>query len=506
MNVRRIGGTLSRFYRSPVFPWVLVGLGALVRIVQYAYNRSLWFDEASLSLNVIGHSFSELLMEPLPYNQAAPPGVLLLQRLSVVLFGSGERALRLFPLLCALVALGVLPVVARYFTGRKGVPLAVALFAMSPHLIYFSTEAKQYSVDVLAVLVMAWVAIRYGIKPRDHKRLAVLIGAGVLAVWFSYPVLFVMAGSGTGLLVDAVRQRDARAVARIAGVGLAWLVSFMLLFKVHLSMTMNYAVGWNWWKPDAFIQFPPDRVWLSRTFKRIFLSSREAVLPVLALGVVVCGLVGFLRRRSGRIRLGWLLSFVPFLLVVSAMKRYPFFGRLLLFSMPAWIFLVGRGILLLSRILRSWRLPALAVACIVVFMNPFSLSQWTMHKRQEIRPLIRTLATDARAGDTLWVEHDSHRAYTYYAGRITLPDLRIVRDPDRMEGYLDSLMDLRGINRVWMLFSLSDLKQGKRREKRIVQHARTYGKEQLRIVEHGAALYLFDFSDREKGNLTLIDQ
>ena len=52
--------------------WIIIGLGIILRLVQYLYNRSLWLDEASLALNVIEKSFSGLL-QPLGYDQMAPP-------------------------------------------------------------------------------------------------------------------------------------------------------------------------------------------------------------------------------------------------------------------------------------------------------------------------------------------------------------------------------------------------------------------------------------------------
>jgi hypothetical protein len=49
-----------------------VVLGVLVRLVQYLSQRSLWSDEAMLALNIVDRSYAALL-QPLGYNQAAPP-------------------------------------------------------------------------------------------------------------------------------------------------------------------------------------------------------------------------------------------------------------------------------------------------------------------------------------------------------------------------------------------------------------------------------------------------
>ena len=50
--------------------WIIIGLGIFLRLFQYLHNRSLWLDEASLALNLIEKTFSELL-QPLDYGQMA---------------------------------------------------------------------------------------------------------------------------------------------------------------------------------------------------------------------------------------------------------------------------------------------------------------------------------------------------------------------------------------------------------------------------------------------------
>lgn len=79
--------------------WLLVGLGILLRLAQYLYNRSLWIDEAALALNIRDRSFSELFY-PLDYAQAAPIGFLIVEKLFYQTLGHSEYVLRLFPFLC----------------------------------------------------------------------------------------------------------------------------------------------------------------------------------------------------------------------------------------------------------------------------------------------------------------------------------------------------------------------------------------------------------------------
>src|SRR5262245_65033312 len=85
-------------------PWLIIGLGIFLRLAQYAFNRSLWYDEANLAANIIDRSMAGLL-RPLDYDQGAPIGFLLLEKLAVQALGPSEYALRLIPFFFGSIAL-----------------------------------------------------------------------------------------------------------------------------------------------------------------------------------------------------------------------------------------------------------------------------------------------------------------------------------------------------------------------------------------------------------------
>jgi hypothetical protein len=74
----------------------LAGLG--IRVIEFLRCRSLWLDEASVSLNIVNRSYWGLL-QPLDYHQGAPIGFLWAARFLVKLFGASELALRGYSLL-----------------------------------------------------------------------------------------------------------------------------------------------------------------------------------------------------------------------------------------------------------------------------------------------------------------------------------------------------------------------------------------------------------------------
>src|SRR5258707_1345114 len=94
--------------------WVslAITLGALLRLVLYLRNRSLWYDEALLALNILHRPFAGLFAT-LDYHQSAPIGFLVLEKLATKIGGGSEFVLRFTPLVFGIGALFLFSQVAR---------------------------------------------------------------------------------------------------------------------------------------------------------------------------------------------------------------------------------------------------------------------------------------------------------------------------------------------------------------------------------------------------------
>jgi len=149
---------------------IIIGLGIVLRLVQYLHNRSLFIDDAGLALNLIEKTFSELF-QPLDYYQMAPPGFLLVAKVLINTFGAGEYVLRLFPFVAGVLSLFIFYAVARRVLSQRGLIISLALLAISDPLLYFSSEFKQYSSDVAIALGISLmgqsVSARSGYRTND---------------------------------------------------------------------------------------------------------------------------------------------------------------------------------------------------------------------------------------------------------------------------------------------------------------------------------------------------
>jgi uncharacterized membrane protein len=123
-------------------------------------GRSLWLDEAMLALNIVNRSFFELF-KPLDYDQGAPIGFLMAEKVFNVLFGRNENALRLFPLILGLLSLWLFYLVLKHFVHGTNLVIALALFAFNPHINYSSSDVKQYTLVLFVIITLLLDTISY---------------------------------------------------------------------------------------------------------------------------------------------------------------------------------------------------------------------------------------------------------------------------------------------------------------------------------------------------------
>jgi len=86
----------------PIALGAVLSLGALLRLLEYLGNRSLWLDEAMLALG-IGRRGYLGLFAPLDYDQVAAPLFLWAVKTVSLIGGMGELALRFVPLVAGVM-------------------------------------------------------------------------------------------------------------------------------------------------------------------------------------------------------------------------------------------------------------------------------------------------------------------------------------------------------------------------------------------------------------------
>ena len=344
-----VGEILAWVGRSKVA--LAIGVGVLFRLAGYLPGREYWMDESSLVHNIRNLSPAGFF-GPMMNQQLAAPGFLVALWTSGRLFGDNHYAMRLIPLLGGIGGLFLFLALARRSLPPRAVLPAVVMFACSNDLIYFASEAKQYSTDVASGLACLLLGLTVGSRPLTASRAALLATWGASIVWFSHPSIFVLAGVGIVGLARAVEARDWRWAGLWLAVGASWLGSFAGVHAVSTRQLGGSDQMWRFWD-FAFPPMPPrsawDATWVFRRLAYYFINPLNFDAPfgvrISALPAIGLALVGVVRLwRLDRRRFALLMLPVALTLAAAAARLYPFHGRVVLFLAPIPLLAIAAGL------------------------------------------------------------------------------------------------------------------------------------------------------------------
>jgi len=323
-------------------------LGVVLRIWLFTRFDSLWRDESSMLLAIHHRPWAELAA-PLEDDQKCPVLLAVLYKALLEFLPVQEAWLKVPGLGVSLAALPLLAsVLVRLGVSPCGRFAVVSMAAVSPGWILFSCQAKPYAFDILASLLLVWHGLRALERPGSLRDAGLLAFLSAFCVSMSFAALFV-AGSLWAALVLAQGRRSARSVV-LSIVAVALLTP--LAFVGSGPPTPYMAQFWK----DAF---PSAEVgwWIDAAVRTL----SAGFLPPLVLGTVGVAVVSGLplgpfallgtgrllaesaASRANQARALLLLLPIPLALAASALHRYPFAARTLLFSSPLVLLVAGLG-------------------------------------------------------------------------------------------------------------------------------------------------------------------
>jgi hypothetical protein len=296
--------------------------------------------------------------------------------------------------------------------------IAVLVFALSPYIVNYAAEAKQYESDVfgaVTVLLLSWWTMR---NESRLLPLATLALFGAVWIWFSHPVVFILAGAWIQVIIFSIGRENRRLMVGAFIAECIWLISFGVSYLGFVkSLTTNdYLL--DYWKHG----FPTSQplLWPFRTSLWAldnpggFQLSRLSASP-LALILLLTGIVAIWKRH----RSFYWCAITPFLfaLFAATARKYPFQGRLILFLVPLMILTIGFGLEELARIGSRLRIPVLlASAAVLAFpvVGIVKVVRSSQRPSTGIRPAIEYLTSHAaNSGVTIYGEDYTIRYYLY---------------------------------------------------------------------------------------------
>ena len=488
--------------------WLFIALGTVLRLRQYLADRSLWYDEANLALNLVNRTFSGLT-RPLAYEQGAPIVFLFIEKSILVLLGNKDYLLRLFPLLSGLLALYLIYLIALQYFGTTGL-FAVLLFAISWQLIYYSSELKQYSSDAMIALLLIYLALRC---LKDNVRAAdfLLLGVtGLIAIWTSHPSIFILAGIGLTLALDKLNRKACTSLAWTLGLGVLWIAALAAVYFVSLQYLTANTVLQNYWR-RGFMPLPPwsNFNWFAKTYLLLLDASLGfdfRYLTIISSALALIGGVSLLYRN----RYIALILILPFgwTLTASALQKYPLDDRLMLFLAPLFILVMSEGLSWIYLFIRRWN----GTIAVVIFGCIALLTLWALADNalqnflapsmgEDIKPVLQYVAENRSPNDIVYVFHGARPSFNYYAPFYGLDTGNVISDTDppraqALQQFYNQVNQLKGNNRVWIIFSHIVDCSGctGNKEAFYVNYLNQFGQGENRFQAQGANVYLYDLN------------
>jgi hypothetical protein len=449
----------SRILSALMIPAVLFGVA--LRLWAYASNTSLYLDEILLARNILDLPMRHLLTQPLFFDQVAPRGFLLAEKTAVVTLGTSELALRLFPFVCAVIAMILFWRLAqRTLTGWAPL-LATFLFAIGVPFIRFGADVKQYETDVLAAIGLSLLAL--DMYQSDASKKPFVLG-GIIAfavVWFSQASVLVMAGLGLGLSIEWLISRDSRVERLLRITAPFWAAASLAAIVVGLrSMTPATRQFMREFWSGGFLPLPfrwaVTPLWL---WERWTLLFSDATLlryrwPAVFVLVALVGAAALWRRN----RVGALLALGPCMACLAAgvAHQYPFRGRLVAWLLPALLLLLAAGVEWIrcaAARLHPWAGGILAVLFLVPPLVALAQAR-PPYEIEHHRDLLRYLQRHRQPGDAVYVLQLQQVGTSFYGPRYgLLPGdwTAGVCDENEVRAYIRDADRFRGVHRLWLL-------------------------------------------------------
>ena len=162
-------------------------IGAILRFYNLGYN-SLWLDEAS-TLTFAVKSIPDI-WQATTAGEFNPPLFYWTEHIMLI-FGNSEVVLRFIPALLGVLTIPLIYLVGKEFMDRNTGIIAAAAFAFSPFLVFYSQEARAYSM-MLFFVTFSMVFYFRALKNNDIRDWALFGILSALAFWSHFYAMVII--------------------------------------------------------------------------------------------------------------------------------------------------------------------------------------------------------------------------------------------------------------------------------------------------------------------------
>lgn len=406
----------------------IIVLAAAVRLWGLG-EQSIWQDEA-YSVVLARQDVGTIIQTQV--EDSSPPLYYLLLHAWIRLFGDSEFCARL---LSALFGIGLvaatLLIASRLFTPAVGL-WAGGMLAFAPLAVYYSQEARMYSLAPLLAIVSVLLCHLLTESPTP-KRMAWFIAVTAAMLYTQNYGVFVLLAEALYILARRRESRDARPMLALMGVVGAYLPWLLVLSRQVVENTTPWIL-----QPRLSMLF---ETFLHLTFKswRLpttgFLKALWGIgLLAVATSIVLAVCLALRGRRSkdaseqassGRVLMMLSYTFVPIACAFVASYSKPIYvpGRYDTIVQPGLLILVALGLTSIRIGLVRKAVGVLLLAVLVVSLHSYFTTYWKSNDRE----VASYISAGARTEDIVLFTDLTITPFMYYCPESSITVLRFPR-------------------------------------------------------------------------------
>jgi mannosyltransferase len=381
----------SRYFQCLL---ALTIVGGLLRFINLGFN-SFWLDEAS-TYTFATMSIPEV-WQATTAGEFNPPLFYWIEHFMLA-FGNNEAVLRFVPALAGVLTIPLVYLIGREYVDRNVGIIAAAAVAFSPFLIYYSQEARAYSMALFFVAFATFFLLR-SLKT-DALSDWVLFGImSALAFWSHFYALVMIGALGLYALfvkLPAIRKDLVGALKPVVLAGVAFVICCLPLVPVTLQLFTKRTSGGATFGIQGFGI-------VVETFRQLSGFSTEVMYLFLILFAVGLVQAFLLDRNKGIFLLA--LTIIPF--VISGLLSYsiPMVPRYLITLAPVYFVGIALAYLPVYRLINNRGVVYGLIAAIVLLSvtTPFFMSYYTQYSKEDWRGFSGGLQQVTAPGDFIVV-------------------------------------------------------------------------------------------------------
>ncbi|MBI3485819.1 glycosyltransferase family 39 protein [Candidatus Daviesbacteria bacterium] len=375
-------------------------------------NQSFWLDEAISAISIQQYSLVDLVVKFMPGDFHPPLHYLLIFFWGKV-FGYSEISLRLPSVLLGVASVYIVYLLVKtLFNKRIGI-FSSLIFSFNPLLIYYSQEARMYSLNVFLTVTSFLFFISF-LKNKKNTMLPLTI-ANILLIYSDYVLFPILLVQILYLLIwGKYKLKNFLASLFLT---LLSFIFWLPIFLNQLGLGEKTALTLSKWSEVVgglsfknlsliFIKFIIGRISLDN---KVIYGLLSLALFIFYLFLILFG-IKKTRKENGLLLL-WFTVPILFLGLISIYLPVLSYQRLL-YTLPAMIILTAQGICILSR---RWQILLISLVLSISLVAVFVFNINPKFQRENWREAIHFIENQKNISVTIFEDNNLIAPVKYYA-------------------------------------------------------------------------------------------